>query len=234
MYEKKKIRRIVILICIIIIFAALVVYTKSIMLEPEITTEVAGKEVVIDTVNKTITDGEYIYEYYMDSYGDDKTMSEVHVIGITYPNGYMYKMNGSSLKIDVDSSKTLENTDEKILSQEYRENYVSGKELVALIKSIYSINDNEYIDNIKEDDKEDKNEKQDRFGIAILVFSIIVMFIGGMLLIIDPEAEWERRFGRHIANADPTDESIKRIRWSGWVLLIASIGFAIWVFIRFC
>lgn len=218
-------KRLIILFCVMMMLVVAAGCGKKeekeeIIPEPEIITEVSGREVVIDTVNKTITDSDYIYRYYV--YSDS--------IHISYPNGYSYdeksEVKGGGVGDLIQDTHPGQNY--STLVKEYEEKYIPGNKLVYELSQYYDVSQD---GNSKSED--DKNEKQDKFGVAILVFVVIVMFIGGILLVANPEAEWERKYGRHITNADPTDESINRIRRAGWFLVIASIGFAIWVVIRF-
>lgn len=207
-------RRITILFCIIMMFVMTVGCGKSEsdneqFDEPVFTTEIGGREVVVDTVNSTIADGDYVYKY-------DYSYTYEEKITIYYPNGYRYDKEGNQLSEGVNIAKLLADTQNvsdvsKILenapkiSEEYEEKYISGYEICEFLQTVNSID----------------NEDNSFNSIWIIVGIICALF--GVLYLKNPEKLWYLQHGWRYKNAEPSDTALSMYMYSGAILIIAGI-----------
>ena len=177
--------------------------------EPVFTTEIGGREVVVDTVNSTITDGDYVYKYNYSYTNEEK-------ITIYYPNGYRYDKEGNQFSDGVNIAQLLADTQDvsdvsKILedapkiSEEYEEKYISGYEICEFLQAVNSTD----------------NEDNSFSSMWIIIGIICALF--GVLYWKNPEKLWYLQHGLRYRNAEPSDTALSMYMYSGAILILAAI-----------
>lgn len=157
-------------------------------------TVINGIALRVDTVKKTISDGEYTYRYRLSG---DKSAYD---LTITYPNGGTYWWGGSQ---SGGSGGWSDAYQEGVLVQKL---YVRGGVLVDAVTAAERMNE--------------ADTKQGHFG---KVFAGLLLIALGAFHLFAPETSWYLGHGWRYKDAQPSDAALNFTRISGGVAILTGI-----------
>lgn len=190
-------RMVVIFLCIMLI--SLLCSCSSSKTETKYTVNMEGKDYEVDSVNKTISDGTYIYQY--EIVWDSYDAVEEYEVTVNYPDDSVYWEKKSYRDEVSDFTGGW--------SEDYGKNdYASGEILCNVLG---------------DEIEKEKVTKTDPMKFII----IIVLVVVGIMNITSPSTAWYLEYGWRYKDAQPSDEAIAMNRFGGIIAIIAAVAILI-------